>query len=251
MRQSRKNAFTLIELLVVISIIALLVAILLPALSAARRTARSTLSLSNLRQIGIAVQMYAMDHNSYLPPETGNTQFGWLGKARSNGALVPSHRPLNTYFHEGQLPDDADVPVAFAPNDIGESSYYNLMGSSYAANHITVTSGNPPIPIRPVITRGLTIYSLTAESPGYTDANGEQAFLAVRLVDLKNPSKMVTIAEIGAYVSAWGNPTIPPAVFFNGPSRLVWCLAFADGHAAMHEVLQREIETSEYAFTMN
>ncbi len=59
--------FTLIELLVVISIITLLVAILLPALQNARKSARSIGCLSNQRQIGLALHMYANDNRDYLP----------------------------------------------------------------------------------------------------------------------------------------------------------------------------------------
>lgn len=66
-----RNGFTLIELLVVVSIISLMVAILLPTLSAARQTARSIQCLSNLRQLGIALPMYAGDYHNWLP--TGYT----------------------------------------------------------------------------------------------------------------------------------------------------------------------------------
>ena len=61
------TAFTLIELLVVISIIALLVAILLPALTAARTAAHQVASLSNARQISIALNAYATDNDQSMP----------------------------------------------------------------------------------------------------------------------------------------------------------------------------------------
>ncbi|MBU0641049.1 MAG: DUF1559 domain-containing protein [Planctomycetes bacterium] len=64
----RETAFTLIELLVVISIIALLTALLLPALSGARGQARTTLCLSNLRQLSHGWHMYADDNHDVCLP---------------------------------------------------------------------------------------------------------------------------------------------------------------------------------------
>src|SRR5689334_10183077 len=67
MPKSYRRGFTLIELLVVIAIIAILAAILFPVFAQARAKARQTTCLSNNKQIGLALLMYAQDYDETLP----------------------------------------------------------------------------------------------------------------------------------------------------------------------------------------
>jgi len=69
-----RKAFTLIELLVVIAILGLLAAVLFPVFAGVQERGRQTACLSNLRQLHLAVTMYASDHDSLLPPY--GTDFG-------------------------------------------------------------------------------------------------------------------------------------------------------------------------------
>src|SRR4051812_36865250 len=71
MKRRRCSGFSIVELLVVIGIIALLISILLPAMRIARESAKRTQCASQLRQLGLAFQLYANANRGSLPAWSG------------------------------------------------------------------------------------------------------------------------------------------------------------------------------------
>jgi prepilin-type N-terminal cleavage/methylation domain-containing protein len=120
-QSSRSRGFTLIEVLVVVAIIALLIAILLPSLVRARAQARAAACGSNVRQFGVAANMFAVEHKGRIPRGGNVTTVNWtqlvvkmLGDRRSyreNVNLVPVEKfgvfqcPDRSNTHPGEFLD--------------------------------------------------------------------------------------------------------------------------------------------------
>jgi prepilin-type N-terminal cleavage/methylation domain-containing protein/prepilin-type processing-associated H-X9-DG protein len=109
------SGFTLVELLVVMGIITALIGILMPALSAARGQSRSLKCLSNIRQLGEALSMYASDSNGKYPLNTTTPSPGksWYDAARIGMYLpVPAQATSSSVY---SCPED-DGYLSYAMN---------------------------------------------------------------------------------------------------------------------------------------
>ena len=203
--RNRRRGFTLIELLVVIAIIAILAALLLPALNRAKERAKLASCMSNLKQFGTALFVYAGDSSDWLPGSKYNPQ------------TLPTDGGDNTYFLyagggvTGVLADPITTPptnhgLLFVTKAMptGKSFYCPSLtpdlGRQFAFETYTTTNGLWPAyspawtttrtVINPRIRSGYGYYPQTSKFIGTDAASGY--VVATKAADLSPMRPMMT-----------------------------------------------------------
>jgi len=145
MKRAISAGFTLVELLVVIAIIAMLVALLIPSLQTSIQKGQSTKCMSNLRQIGVAVQQYISDpeNGQQFPPiyNTGTTNAA-VGGSTTNASSSPL-QPLQCLSNYGVTMALLTCPSDSSPDPVYGSYIWSpvLQGEQPEDVHIYVHGG--------------------------------------------------------------------------------------------------------------
>jgi prepilin-type N-terminal cleavage/methylation domain-containing protein/prepilin-type processing-associated H-X9-DG protein len=146
-----RKGFTLIELLVVIAIIAILAALLLPALKSAKEKARQAQCMSNLKQVTLAIKLYADDYEGWAPniaeavwPANG-WEVGWANKLTilgysPGGQTVYLEPPRGIYLCPSQ--PNPNLKWGLPGDGVGQTTgSFGVNGGNYwLSNHYALNS---------------------------------------------------------------------------------------------------------------
>jgi len=254
----RAAAFTLVELLTVIAIVALLVGVLLPALTSARRGARSVACRANLSELMIAIHMYATENGDTVVPSynmkgvaTGvtNPLDGWAA-ILDRDHFVPGRRELrNNPFacpdtlevagmastQTGVNPDNPRGYMEW-PAVVTISSVYETTIPAQGFDRVLRVAywinADNPIGIPSTIRQGIHFTG----SVGYGPDPAGKTMLVNKLSSAKYPSKLIALAD-GLYSGKQGATRLGDkdsrVGFRHLGAKPTASVAFADGHVGV------------------
>src|ERR1035437_3026430 len=141
-QMAKAEGFTLFALLVVLGVIAVLDAIQLPALAAGKSQSKIGMCASNVRQITLACQIYAIDNGSRLPVLSGSAAWAWDLPVGAASGLLGSGVATNTFYCPGTAPrfTDQDNWIASGTSSLWNFGAPNLRIVGYAFAFFGTTS---------------------------------------------------------------------------------------------------------------
>jgi prepilin-type N-terminal cleavage/methylation domain-containing protein/prepilin-type processing-associated H-X9-DG protein len=212
MQQKDRTGFTLIELLVVIAIIAVLAAILFPVFAQARDKARQASCLSNEKQIGTAVMMYAQDHDEGLPPWWTTTQYGPYTYWHFH--LKPYVKNLGVFICPSAGDCDDSAISSHVPASVLNAGRSNCR--QYGGTRRLFDPDLNPVPKTVFGSGSYGWNACFATNFSWDGKNFTEGALSTRLVQVPLPAETVMIGEISKYISPAGLYMPPTASFVIG-----------------------------------
>jgi prepilin-type N-terminal cleavage/methylation domain len=232
------RAFTLIELLVVIAIIAVLTAIIFPVFASARAKARAATCQSNLRQIGVAIRMYADDYDGTFPYAKDSSDAYvpeiWASRPACQAKLLvmPFLHPNSVLVSEGQTYPPGTTPPDLTPGALDPYIKSNNLWQCTSDNGFDVldnnySCGGEPCPMdaRP------TMFERYGSSYLYRTEIGFRQINLDSVTAIGFDGTEVGVAGINVLFD--GNGSWHGSPFSLGRSGLRYITLFADGHAKL------------------
>lgn len=201
----RRFGFTLVELLVVIGIIALLISILLPALTKARRQSVTVQCLSNMRQIGQAMIMYAGDYGGMLPGPCTKGQKAYYDNSTTRSVYLAT---FLAHYMGLPLPSSKTLlnPCflcpAFPYDPIQSETYVTLITQPYLPiSQYYNPSAVPILPFGQSVTTGVPVATVPAK---LSEIKESTTAVALREIDKKN-STTNTNSGLPSPTASWSS----------------------------------------------
>ena len=214
----RTRGFTLIELLVVIAIIAILAAILFPVFARAREKARQTSCLSNVKQIGLGILMYAQDYDETMVRAIYTAQF--------------ATGPSNVYWMECIMPYIKNMQI------------FNCPSHRTRSTTCTTCTGGVAHARFPRMGYGYNQYQVETPTRVHIGLSGRP------MADITHPASVYMALDFRCYYAALTSVTNASKNEHNKHNDGT-NIVHADGHAKWHRWSALPVTTSQWYPTIN